>query len=121
MSHHAAQLPSGVSLADCKHPPGQFQPLIDRNRCEGKGDCVTACPYDVFTVGTLPTEARQNLSIKGKLKGWAHGWQHAFTPNADACRACGLCVSACPERAITLVRADTVHNATHHASRTADR
>ena len=26
----------------------------------------------------------------------------AYTPNADDCRACGLCVVACPEDAITL-------------------
>jgi ferredoxin len=38
-----------------------------------------------------------------KLKVWTHGRQTAFTPLADACRACGLCVSACPENAIRLV------------------
>jgi ferredoxin len=26
----------------------------------------------------------------------------AYTPNADDCRACGLCVVACPEQAIML-------------------
>jgi len=28
----------------------------------------------------------------------------AYTPNVDACLACGLCVAACPEKAITLSR-----------------
>ena len=38
------------------------------------------------------------------LKLRTHGMKVAYTPNADACRACGLCVSACPEHAITLGR-----------------
>jgi len=89
----------------CKHPPGAFVPVIDRNRCEGKEDCVAACPYQVFTVDVLPREARGALSIKGKVKGFAHGWRQAFAARAEACQACGKCVAACPEKAITLARA----------------
>ncbi|MFG6466541.1 4Fe-4S dicluster domain-containing protein [Roseateles sp. BYS87W] len=88
-----------------KQPPGRFEPHIDRNRCEGKGDCVAVCPHGVFTLGTLGLFDRRSLSLLGQLKGWAHDWQQAFTPHADACEACGQCVTACPERAITLVRA----------------
>jgi 4Fe-4S ferredoxin len=90
---------------DCKHDAGKFIPVIDRNRCEGKEDCVVVCPYDVFTLGTLPSEQRKSLSFAGKLRGFAHRWQQAFATNADACHACGRCVAACPERAITLTRA----------------
>ena len=43
------------------------------------------------------------LSMLAKLRVVAHRRQTAYTPNADACRACGLCVVACPEGAITLV------------------
>ncbi|HEX7812372.1 MAG TPA: 4Fe-4S dicluster domain-containing protein [Burkholderiales bacterium] len=90
---------------DCKQEPGVFMPVIDRNRCEGKEACVKACPYDVFTMGTVLPEQRKGLSLRGKLKGYAHRWQQAFATNADACHACGLCVAACPEKAITLTRA----------------
>ena len=88
----------------CKAAPGMFRPRIDRNRCEGKAACVRVCPQGVFEVGTLPVAERGGLSLIGRLKGMGHRWQQALLVDADACRACGLCVSACPEDAITLVR-----------------
>ena len=87
-----------------KQEPGVFMPVIDRNSCEGKGDCVPACPYNVFVLDVLPKDERAKLNFKGKLKGFAHGWKQAFTPNVAACRACGYCVAACPEHAIKLQR-----------------
>ena len=89
---------------ECKQEPGLFQPEINRNRCEGKGACVRVCPVNVFSLATLPKPERAQLSLKGKLKGWAHQWQQAMLTNPSACEACGLCVAACPETAITLVR-----------------
>ncbi len=89
---------------DCKQAPGEFTPLVDRNRCEGKEDCVRVCPYDVFEIRTLPPPERAKLSLKGRIKGFAHGYRQAFAVRAELCRSCGLCVSACPERAITLGR-----------------
>ncbi|HEX7027161.1 MAG TPA: ferredoxin family protein [Gammaproteobacteria bacterium] len=88
----------------CKHAAGLFKPVIDRNRCEGKAACVEVCPYNVFVIETLPKEQRKNLSFVGKLKGFGHKWQQAFTQNADLCHACGLCVTVCPEKAIKLIR-----------------
>jgi len=95
-----------IQNADCKQAPDLFRPVIDRNRCEGRRECVAVCPYNVFTMATVLPEMRRGLSLRGKLKGFAHRWQQAFASNADACHACGLCVSACPEKAISLVRTD---------------
>jgi NAD-dependent dihydropyrimidine dehydrogenase PreA subunit len=89
---------------DCKHPAGAFAPLIDRNRCEAKEDCLRVCPYDVFEIAPLSPEHKRALSLVGRLKAWAHGNRQAFAVRADACHACGLCVAACPEDAIRLAR-----------------
>jgi 4Fe-4S ferredoxin len=89
----------------CKAEPGTFMPVVDPMRCEGKGDCAVVCPYDVFEIGRMPDEQFAAMPLLVKFKLWAHGRQTAFTPNLDACRACGSCVSACPEHAIKLARA----------------
>ena len=87
---------------DCRAAPGAFHPVVDRARCEGKHDCVDVCPYDVFEVRRIDDADFARLSILGRLKSMAHGRKTAYTPAADRCRACGLCVVACPEKAITL-------------------
>jgi NAD-dependent dihydropyrimidine dehydrogenase PreA subunit len=88
----------------CKAPAGTWRPVVDRKRCEGKADCVAVCPYDVFRVGQIAEPEYRALPLLARLKVLAHGKKTALTPNADACRACGLCVVACPEDALKLVR-----------------
>jgi NAD-dependent dihydropyrimidine dehydrogenase PreA subunit len=88
----------------CPQPAGIYRPRIDRDRCEGKAACVDVCPYDVFEIGTVPKAERRGISLIGRLNGFAHRWRQAFAVNADACHACGKCVTACPERAIGLER-----------------
>lgn len=80
-------------------------PIIDLTRCEGKADCVRVCPEDVFEIRRVDAADYQRLGFFNKFKLRVHGMKVAYTPNADACRSCGLCVSACPEDAITLGRA----------------
>jgi NAD-dependent dihydropyrimidine dehydrogenase PreA subunit len=88
----------------CKAPSGAFAPAVNHARCEGKRDCVAVCPYDVFEVRRIDDADFRALNFFARLKVRAHSMQTAYTPNADACRACGLCVVACPEKAITLER-----------------
>lgn len=87
---------------ECHAPPGRYRPVVDRARCEGKRDCVAVCPYDVFEVRRIEDADFAALGLLGRLKSLAHGRLTAYTPRADACQACGLCVVACPERAIRL-------------------
>src|ERR1700742_2914797 len=90
--------------SQCEPESGKVLPLIDRNRCDGKQDCVAVCPFDVFAmqrlsandVASLPFPTRKAHKLVGK-------WQ-AFTVKPDSCHACNLCVIACPEDAIRLVR-----------------
>jgi NAD-dependent dihydropyrimidine dehydrogenase PreA subunit len=90
--------------SECRAAPGDFAPVVDRSRCEGKSDCVRVCPYDVFEVRRIDDADFAKLGILGKLKSVAHGKKTAYTPHASACQACGKCVAACPENAITLAR-----------------
>lgn len=93
-----------ATASTCKQEPGAFAPVVNLKRCEGKGDCVRVCPEHVFEVRRIDAADYQPLGLLNKLKLRVHGLQVAYTPNADACRACGLCVGACPEHAITLAR-----------------
>ena len=93
--------------AGCNQPQGRVAPVVDLGRCEGKGDCVRVCPENVFLVRRVDAADYQSLNLLHRFKLRVHGMKVAYTPNVDACRACALCVSACPEDAITLRRAGT--------------
>lgn len=96
---------------ECRAEPGAWKPVVDHGRCEAKHDCVDVCPYGVFEVRRIDDEDYRALSLFGRLRVRVHGMETAYTPFASACRACGLCVVACPERAITLVAQSCAHRA----------
>jgi len=90
--------------ARCNAPAGTWEPVIDHGRCEAKRDCVVVCPNDVFEVRAMDAEDYGRLGRFARLRVRAHHGQTAYAARADQCRACGLCVVACPERAIQLVQ-----------------
>ena len=87
---------------NCPSEPGKLAPVVDRNRCEAKDDCVQICPYDVFEVRKLTDDDKAALSTMGRIRAWAHGYRQAYVVRPEACRACQLCVKACPENALSL-------------------
>ena len=87
---------------ECRGAPGKVAPVVDRNRCEGKEDCVRVCPYGVFEVRVLDPADRASLSLLGRLKAWAHGNRQAYVTRPDDCHACQRCIEACPEDALRL-------------------
>lgn len=91
---------------ECKAEPGTARPRVDPRRCEGKSDCAEVCPYDVFEIGPIDEAVYRAMPAMVRFKLWVHGKKTAHVPRAEACRACGLCVVACPEKAITLVRSE---------------
>ena len=89
----------------CKaETPGAIRPVVDPNKCEGSAACVAACPYEVFEVVSMSRDLYRFLSLLGKLKARVHGMKTAAMPKAEHCMNCGLCVAACPEKAIRLRR-----------------
>ena len=88
----------------CRRPAGVVHPMIEARRCEGKGDCLRICPYDVFEVRKLTRDESRALPLIARFKVAAHGGRQGFVARPEQCHACGLCVAACPEDAIRLTR-----------------
>jgi 4Fe-4S ferredoxin len=90
---------------ECAGTPGKVAPVVDRNRCEAKADCVVVCPYHVFEVRALAPGDRAGMSWLGRLRTWGHGGRQAYVVRPGDCHACNRCVDACPEDAIRLLPA----------------
>lgn len=57
-----------------------YNPEVDLEKCIGCGDCVEACPVDVY-------EIQDGKSV---------------VVNGDECIGCESCIEACEEDAITI-------------------
>ncbi len=83
-----------LGLADCAvacdfdaiHMNEQGLPVVDPEKCTACGDCVEACPLDLFTV--MPVDDRLIVQCKNLLEGEA-----ATNVCTVACNACGRCVA----------------------------
>jgi 4Fe-4S ferredoxin len=93
-----------MTSENCKEESGKIMPIVDFNKCEGKGPCIEVCPYEVFEMQEISDEQYQQLSFFGKFKTKVHGKNKAIVINPTLCHSCGLCVTACPEKAIKLGR-----------------
>ena len=94
---------------NCGAPAGSWEITIDRGKCEGKAECVDVCPFAVFEVRQIEDDDFARLGWFARLKSRAHGRKTAYTPHAERCQACGMCVVSCPEKAITIVRRAPAH------------
>jgi NAD-dependent dihydropyrimidine dehydrogenase PreA subunit len=77
---------------------------IDPRRCEGHRTCVQVCPEGVLALRVVGAD--QPLLVKWRVA--LHGGHQAAVVDEAACTGCGLCLAACPERAITLTEPDSV-------------
>ena len=73
--------------------------IINRNKCEGKANCLAICPEDVFE---LKAPSPEKLSRLSRVKLRFHGGKQAFAVRPENCTACGACVDDCPEKAINI-------------------
>ncbi len=83
----------------------QLIPVVNFNKCGGKSPCVEVCPYDVFALQPIKEADREALNWVGKIKTFFNE-NKAYVVRPNACESCGLCVTACPEKAIKLVKRD---------------
>lgn len=89
--------------SNCDEEGGKLMPLVNFNNCGAKEDCVVVCPYNVFEMRPITVEDKAKLNLKGKIKTFFNK-NKAYLTDPTLCHACGICVQACPERAIKLTK-----------------
>lgn len=77
--------------------------FVNSNACDGCGMCSSICPEQVFEMKELTKQEVSELSFFGRLKVRIKGNVKSEVVNADACVACGKCLS-CHEHAITVAK-----------------
>jgi Na+-translocating ferredoxin:NAD+ oxidoreductase RNF subunit RnfB len=93
-----------LGLGDCEtactfdaiHMNWEGLPQVDPNLCTACGDCVDACPLDLFTI--VPMSQNLFVQCSSPLTGEA-----ARSRCAVACDACGRCAADAPAGVIEIV------------------
>ena len=78
-------------------------PIVNIHKCDGDGQCVTVCPDNVFELYTLTNSITKGFPMLSRLKIKFKGARKSRAVHSLACSACGLCVTACHEKAIELI------------------
>ena len=80
---------------------GTAAPVIDRDRCVGDAGCVAVCPHQVLALRPVAAQDCHGLPASTRfLLSLSSGLQAAVIA-PERCRACGLCLAACSQQAIT--------------------
>lgn len=81
---------------DALHLNEHFLPLVDVQKCTACGDCVEACPKDLFSL--QPVSRRLWVNCKNLEAG-----DQILEECQVACTACGRCAMDAPDGLITMV------------------
>ncbi|MBW2383634.1 MAG: RnfABCDGE type electron transport complex subunit B [Deltaproteobacteria bacterium] len=104
-----------LGLADCEvacdldaiHMSAALLPIVDPVRCTACGDCVDACPKDLFVI--MPLEPHLIVQCRSELEG-----EEAEGLCQVACNGCGKCVLDAAEGLIDIVEGLAVIDYTKH-------
>ena len=110
-----------LGLADCElacdldaiHMGYGQLPIVTPERCTACGDCVDACPKDLFVL--MPVEHHLIVQCKSELEG-----EEAEGVCEVACNGCGKCALDAPEGLIDMVDGLAVIDYTKHELENSD-
>ena len=104
-----------LGLADCEavcdfdaiHMSATRLPIVDPARCTACGDCVDACPKDLFVI--MPLEHHLLVQCRSELEG-----EDAVGLCSVACNGCGKCALDAEEGLIDIAHGLAVIDYTKH-------
>lgn len=84
-----------------KDGSGDYFIAIDTDKCDGCGDCVTACPGQVFMVGEDPNDPLSERAVASVTEAQRKKLKYCCAPcKPDHDRPALPCVRACKPAAI---------------------
>ena len=77
--------------------------IINRNKCDGCGDCILKCKYNVLRISEISKQESDQLHLLGKIKTLIKGRMKAYVDNQKNCIICKECEENCHEHAIQVL------------------